>query len=202
MEKVPGKSTKKCQMKENIHTFLIISRVTVVGDRPENVSTLVHQVAYLNTREFPAPGKRLIHLATTLHCKSGKTIHLENNSLDVYVVPVPEPNIEITGTPNIARDYEDFKLGVRIFADAHVVMTTGSSNGGEPVNGIENRLDHCVVSVSPALNPDHEQVCHIKLNLYKTLMSVPSHEGVEGAYRESAEGGRLCCSKSDSDKNN
>jgi hypothetical protein len=31
----------------------------------------------------------------------------------VNVVPVPEPTIEISGTQNIARDYEDFKLGVR-----------------------------------------------------------------------------------------
>ena len=29
---------------------------------------------------------------------------------------------------------------------------------GEPVNGIENRLDHCAVTVSPPLNPDHESV--------------------------------------------
>ena len=29
---------------------------------------------------------------------------------------------------------------------------------GEPVNGIENRLDHCTVTVSPELNPDHESV--------------------------------------------
>lgn len=29
---------------------------------------------------------------------------------------------------------------------------------GEPVNGIENRLDHCKVTVSPSLNPDHESV--------------------------------------------
>ena len=73
----------------------------------------------------------MVHLSTTLHCKSGKTIHLEDDGLDVNVVPVPEPNIEITGTQNIARDYEDFKLGVRIFADVHIVMTTGSSTGGE-----------------------------------------------------------------------
>ena len=26
------------------------------------------------------------------------------------------------------------------------------------MNGIENRLDHCTVSVSPPLNPDHESV--------------------------------------------
>ncbi len=61
---------------KHLKTLLILFRVTVVGDRSENVTTLVRQVAYLNTREFPAPGKRLVHLATTLHCKSGKTIHL------------------------------------------------------------------------------------------------------------------------------
>ena len=29
---------------------------------------------------------------------------------------------------------------------------------GEPVNGIENRLDHCSITVSPPLNPDHEAI--------------------------------------------
>ena len=32
------------------------SRVVVAGNKAENISTLVRQVAYLNTREFPAPG--------------------------------------------------------------------------------------------------------------------------------------------------
>lgn len=149
------------------------SRVVVVGNKAENISALVRQVAYLNTREFPAPGRRLVHLSTTLHCTSGKTIHLEDDGLDVNVVPVPEPNIEITGTQNIARDYEDFKLGVRIFADVHIVMTTGSSTGGEPVNGIENRLDHCSVSVSPSLNPDHEQI-EVPDDLLRSLSIVGS----------------------------
>merc|ERR1712066_964355 len=44
-------------------------------------------------------------------------------------------------------------------ADVHIVMTTGSPTGnGEPVNGIENRLDHCSITVSPPLNPDHEAI--------------------------------------------
>ena len=33
-----------------------------------------------------------------------------------------------------------------------------SNVSGEPVNGIENRLDHCAVTVSPPLNPDHESI--------------------------------------------
>ena len=37
-------------------------------------------------------------------------------------------------------------------------MTTGSAKTGEPVNGIENRLDECKVSISPDLNADHESI--------------------------------------------
>ena len=33
-----------------------------------------------------------------------------------------------------------------------------SDFSGEPVNGIENRLDHCSITVSPSLNPDHESI--------------------------------------------
>ena len=44
---------------------------------------------------------------------------------------------------------------------------------GEPVNGIENRLDRCSVTVSPALNPDHEQI-DIPQELLKSLSIVGS----------------------------
>ena len=43
--------------------------LTADGSEPDRLSDLVHQVAYLNTREFPSPGKRIVQLATTLHCK-------------------------------------------------------------------------------------------------------------------------------------
>ena len=42
--------------------------LTADGSEPDRLSDLVHQVAYLNTREFPSPGKRILKLATTLHC--------------------------------------------------------------------------------------------------------------------------------------
>ena len=139
------------------------SRVVVDGPakQAEGVRDLVRQVAYLNTREFPAPGQRLLKLSTSVTCSDGRTLALEDRRSTVSVVPMQEPKIEISGTDNIDREYEDFKLGVRIFADVRIVMTTGGSgsgdgNGGEPVNGIENRLDSCSVSVSPPLNADHE----------------------------------------------
>ena len=61
--------------------------------------------------------------------RTGRTIHLENELMDVNVIPVPEPVVHISGTSDISREYEDFKLGVRIFADVHIVMTTGSPTG-------------------------------------------------------------------------
>lgn len=132
------------------------TRVTVDGSDPKDISSLVNQIAYLNTREFPSPGKRILTLSTRLNCKDGSSMALMDHKATIDVMPVPEPKIDIVGTSEIARDYDDFKLGVRIFTDVHIVMTSGSNRNGEPVNGIENRLDRCEVTVSPPLNGDHE----------------------------------------------
>lgn len=51
---------------------------------------------------------------------------------------------------------------------------------GEPVNGIENRLDHCSITVSPPLNPDHESI-DVPDDLLRqlTISGKVSAEGVE-----------------------
>ena len=46
------------------------TQVTIDGDNVDNMNTLVRQVAYLNTREFPAPGKRRLEIATLVTCRS------------------------------------------------------------------------------------------------------------------------------------
>ena len=73
-------------------------------------------------------------LYSTFSDSGGRTIHLENELMDVNVIPVPEPVVHISGTSDISREYEDFKLGVRIFADVHIVMTTGSPTGNGNFN--------------------------------------------------------------------
>lgn len=107
------------------------STVTVRSANQDDLATLIRRVAYLNTREFPAPGRRIAKLETSLNCRDGRTIHLEEQRLDVDVIPIPEPNIVISGTQDISREYEDFKLGVRIFADVHIVMAAGSAGFSE-----------------------------------------------------------------------
>ena len=45
------------------------SQVTIDGEDAGNMEELVRQVAYLNTREFPAPGRWRLELSTTITCK-------------------------------------------------------------------------------------------------------------------------------------
>ena len=45
-----------------------------------------------------------------------------------------------------------------IFLGMYIYFILNSDFPGEPVNGIENRLDHCSITVSPPLNPDHEAI--------------------------------------------
>ena len=47
------------------------SQVTIDGDNVDNMNTLVRQVAYLNTREFPAPGRRRLEMETKIICGDG-----------------------------------------------------------------------------------------------------------------------------------
>lgn len=57
-------------------------------------------------------------------------------SLESYVMVLQpqEPTISINGTSNLARDYEDFRQGVRVFTDVHV--TVGAANGIKHTHGM------------------------------------------------------------------
>ncbi len=103
-------------------------RVVVDGPNAADLTRLVRQIAYLNTREFPAPGRRIVKLATEVTCSDGRTLSVPEQSSFVNVVAVPEPKIEITGSDDLQREYDDFKMGVRLFAGVNIVMTTGSDN--------------------------------------------------------------------------
>lgn len=52
----------------------------------------------------------------------------------------------MNGTNYLAREYNDFRLGVHVFSDLRVNAGTAA------------RLDACAVSVYPSLNPDHESL--------------------------------------------
>jgi len=134
------------------------SQVTIDGEDAENMNQLVRQVAYLNTREFPAPGRRRLELSTAITCIDGTTRIVPSAVSGILVLSVPQPTITISGTENISRVYEAFKRGVRIFSDLRISVSKGSDEA-EPVSGVNmEKVDKCTINVFPPLNPDHEEI--------------------------------------------
>ncbi|KAK9884274.1 hypothetical protein WA026_005226 [Henosepilachna vigintioctopunctata] len=121
-----------------------LTEVTVQGDNRTNLETLVRKVGYVNTREFPTAGRRNIRLTTTVTCDYGKTVKVPDAQTYVMVLKPQTPSIHLNGTGNMARKYEDFRMGVRVLADIHI---TG-----------EQKLDKCSLTIYPNLNPDHENL--------------------------------------------
>jgi len=59
------------------------------------------------------------------------------------VLPPQKPTIEINGTSNLPRDYEDFRLGVRVFSDVRVTISSDRDDIEEWRNG--NLLLHSLL---------------------------------------------------------
>ncbi|XP_072382339.1 calsyntenin-1 [Diabrotica undecimpunctata] len=121
-----------------------LTEVTVEGDNRTNLETLVRKIGYANTREFPTPGRRNLRLTTTVTCDNGKQVKVPDAQTYVMVLRPQTPSIMLNGTGNMARKYEDFRMGVRVLADIHI---TG-----------EQKLDKCQLTIYPNLNPDHENL--------------------------------------------
>ena len=121
------------------------TQVTIDGDNVDNMNTLVRQVAYLNTREFPAPGKRRLEIATLVTCRDGTEKQVRQSTLvqsvytkpflqvpsavsGVMVMTVPQPIITISGSENVTEEYDQFKAGVRIFSDLKISVSQNSGH--------------------------------------------------------------------------
>ncbi|XP_059490365.1 calsyntenin-1 isoform X2 [Neocloeon triangulifer] len=138
-----------------------LTEITMEGDNKTNLEVLLRKVGYLNSREFPTPGRRNVHISTIITCERGRPVKVPAVESYIQVLQPQQPTIEVNGTGNIAREYEDFRLGVRVFTDVHITVTGDKDNNkewkkGEPMTVIEKKLDSCTVSVYPPLNPDHE----------------------------------------------
>ncbi|XP_071439640.1 calsyntenin-1 [Hetaerina americana] len=142
-----------------------LTELSIEGDNKTNLEILVRKIGYTNSREFPTPGRRNLHLTTSVVCGGGRSVKIPSVESFVMVLQPSRPTIEVNGTGNVAREYEDFRLGVRIFTDVRVSVTTGDNQkkqklwkNGESMSVIERKLDSCSVSVYPPLNPDHETI--------------------------------------------
>lgn len=171
------------------------SEVTVTARDQDTLEDLVSRVAYVNSRDFPTPGRRTVRISTTIMCSNGKAQKVAAEESWVTILAAEQPSITINGTPNLAREYEPFKQGIELFASVFISVgrsssvSTASSSSQEddddeednqvaPPAKRQGRLDSCSVQVYPPLNPDHE---HFQLPSY-----MMAHLGIH--HRESKDG--------------
>ncbi|XP_075987417.1 calsyntenin 1 [Anticarsia gemmatalis] len=133
---------------------LYLKSVSVEGDGVADVETLLRRVAYGDARAFPTPGRRNVHVATTITCDNGRIIKARPAESYIMVLAPQTPSILLNGSEDLARDYAHFRAGLTVFPDLAVRVLAGGN--GHPLAEESQKLDSCVVSVYPALNPDHE----------------------------------------------
>jgi hypothetical protein len=46
--------------------FADLTELTIEGDNKTNLEVLIRKVGYINSREFPTPGRRNLHISTTV----------------------------------------------------------------------------------------------------------------------------------------
>uniref|UniRef100_A0A8D9AP55 Calsyntenin-1 n=1 Tax=Cacopsylla melanoneura TaxID=428564 RepID=A0A8D9AP55_9HEMI len=134
-----------------------LTELSIEGDNKTNLEVLVKKIGYANSRQFPTPGRRNLRLTTSIMCDHGHGLKVPPVDSYVSVLQPQQPSITLVGTGNIAREYTDFRAGVPVFTDLHVNVAP-ANRMSEGSDLIEKRLDSCIVSVYPALNPDHETI--------------------------------------------
>ncbi|KAL0859376.1 hypothetical protein ABMA27_010567 [Loxostege sticticalis] len=144
----------KCREGLSLAPDLYLRSVSVEGDGVADVETLLRRVAYGDARPFPTPGRRNVHLDTTITCDNGRIIKARPAESYIMVLQPQTPTILINGSADAARDYAHFRAGLRVFPDLHVHVLARDHDSLREAES--QKLDSCVVSVYPALNPDHE----------------------------------------------
>ncbi|CAF4902240.1 unnamed protein product [Pieris macdunnoughi] len=144
----------RCREGLSLAPDLYLKSVSVEGDGASEVETLVRRVAYGDARSFPTPGRRNVHLDTTITCDNGRVIKARPAESYVMVLSPQTPTILLNGSSDAARDYAHFRAGLPVFPDLEVKVLSRDRDSLREAD--TQKLDSCVVSVYPALNPDHE----------------------------------------------
>lgn len=143
----------RCREGLSLAPDLYLKSVSVEGDGVADVETLLRRVAYGDARAFPTPGRRNVHVATTITCDNGRIIKARPAESYIMVLAPQTPSILLNGSADVARDYAHFRAGLTVFPDLGVSVRAAPAH---PLADENQKLDSCVVSVYPALNPDHE----------------------------------------------
>ncbi|KAA8587674.1 hypothetical protein FQN60_016536 [Etheostoma spectabile] len=164
------------------------SVLVVEGEDLDSINTAMTKVSYINSRQFPTPGLRRLHITTTVQCFGEDTcLSIPDIKSVVMVLPPSEPRITITGSNRLVRPASDLRgpLGVAPFKELHITSTVmkADSIGGSRRPGVMevmHNLDYCdVLVIGEELNPERESLeIHHSALLGKHLDATNSTSGI------------------------
>uniref|UniRef100_A0A669BIT3 Calsyntenin-2 n=1 Tax=Oreochromis niloticus TaxID=8128 RepID=A0A669BIT3_ORENI len=169
------------------------SVLVVEGEDVDSINTAMTKVSYINSRQFPTPGLRRLHITTTVQCFGEDTcLSIPDIKAVVMVLPPSEPRITIAGSNRLVRPASDLRgpLGVAPFKELHITSTVmkGDGFGGREwavidalrVMEVMHNLDYCdVLVIGEELNPDRESLeIHHSALLGKHLDATNSTSGI------------------------
>ncbi|XP_067102730.1 calsyntenin-2-like [Osmerus mordax] len=134
------------------------SILVMEGEDLENMNAALKKVSYINSRQFPTPGIRRLHISTSVQCFGEDTcISIPDIDAVVMVMQPSEPRITITGAERLVRPASDLRgpAGLPLFQDLHIssTVTKGDASAHHTAHKpgvleeIIHNLDYCDVLV-------------------------------------------------------
>uniref|UniRef100_A0A3Q3KAR2 Calsyntenin-2 n=1 Tax=Monopterus albus TaxID=43700 RepID=A0A3Q3KAR2_MONAL len=129
------------------------SILVMEGEDLDNINAAVRKVSYINSRQFPTPGIRRLHISTAVQCFGEDTcITIPDIDAVVMVLQPSEPRITITGVERLSWPASDLRAagGVALFHDLHIISTvtrTDITTQHTVLEEIIHNLDYCDVLV-------------------------------------------------------
>ncbi|XP_057713272.1 calsyntenin-2 [Corythoichthys intestinalis] len=164
------------------------SMLVVEGEDLDSINTAMTKVSYINSRQFPTPGLRRLHISTTVLCFGEEAcLSVPDVRAVVMVQPPSEPRITITGSDRLVRPAADLRapLGVAPFKELSITSTVmkgdGFSRSRRPgVMEVMHNLDYCdILVIGDELNPERESLnIHHSALLGKHLDATNSTTGI------------------------
>uniref|UniRef100_A0A8K9Y0H9 Calsyntenin-2 n=1 Tax=Oncorhynchus mykiss TaxID=8022 RepID=A0A8K9Y0H9_ONCMY len=141
------------------------SILVMEGEDLENMNAALRKVSYINSRQFPTPGIRHLHISTSVQCFGEDTcISIPDIDAVVMVLQPSEPRITIAGVDRLTRPAADLRgpAGLTLFQDLHIISTRTVANLTVQLGVQEeiiHNLDYCdILVLGEELRPEQESL--------------------------------------------
>lgn len=182
-----------------------LNEIIIEGSNQTNVEQLLRNIQYINTKEMPTIGRRNIEVKTLVSCPNKKAMRLplvetflmvnkddaasatttmSPNDIQSELHQMPpikaltadqQPQIIISGKQNHLISYADIKEGIHILQSVSInVFTSGR------IEPQLQKLDSCIVTVFPSLNPDHEQITSASVESLSSTLDIKTNINKDG----------------------